>query len=243
MTIPTNLKPLPISKLSRQISDFTSEGAPPPGMVRGSVSPQHEIQAIGLDVAALSQKLVQVAVVVGSIRRESINLKLARAIEKLSPVEFLFMHADIATLPLYNQDDDDKDVDPVTRFKAVIASAQALLFVTPEYNRSVPGVLKNAIDHGSRPYGQSIWAGKPAAIIGTSIGVTGTAMAQQHLRNILAYLDVPVMGQPEGFMHAREGFIDENGDFGKSSGKFMAGWVDEFCKWVTSHVSVQHLTS
>jgi chromate reductase, NAD(P)H dehydrogenase (quinone) len=240
MSNPSNLKPLPTVNLSKQMSDFTSEGAPPPGMVSGSVLAQYELQDDTLDVVTEAKKSVQIAVIVGSIRRDSYNLKLAKAIEKIAPVEFLFMHVDIATLPQYNQDEDDKDDEFVARFKAVISSAQAILFVTPEYNRSIPGVLKNAIDHGSRPYGQGIWAGKPTAIIGASIGVTGTAMAQQHLRNILAYLDVPVMGQPEAFMHVREGFLDENGDFGKATGKFMANWVDEFSSWVTSHLSKKH---
>ncbi len=97
----------------------------------------------------------------------------------------------------------------VKRLKSEITNAHGLLFVTPEYNRSMPGVLKNAIDHASRPYGENAWAGKPAGVMGASIGAPGTAMAQQHLRNTLAYLDVPTLGQPEAFIHVKEGLFDE----------------------------------
>src|SRR3546814_4043710 len=99
--------------------------------------------------------------------------------------------------------------DLVKRLKAEISASQGLLFVTPEYNRSIPGVLKNAIDHASRPYGQSAWAGKPAGVIGVSVGAIGTALAQQHLRNILAYLDCPTLGQPEAFVQQKEGLVED----------------------------------
>src|SRR5689334_2880685 len=132
----------------------------------------------------------QIAVIVGSLRQDSFNRKLATALAKLVPPEFSFKQLQIGDLPLYNQDDDTHQADPVKRFRSEILAAQGLLFVTPEYNRSVPGVLKNAIDHGSRPYGQNAWARKPAGIIGASPGAAGTAMAQQHLRNILVAVDV-----------------------------------------------------
>ena len=135
----------------------------------------------------------QIAVVVGSLRRDSFNQKLANGIMKLAPPECSFKQSQIGDLPLYNQDDDDRPAEPVKRLKAEIAEAQGLLFVTPEYNRSMPGVLKNALDHASRPYGQNAWAGKPGGVIGASIGSIGTAVAQQHLRNSLAYLDVPTL--------------------------------------------------
>jgi chromate reductase, NAD(P)H dehydrogenase (quinone) len=241
MTTPSSAKPLPKNSLSKQKLDFTSEGAPPPGMVSGLLAANQEVPADLSRESDASPTPVRIAVIVGSLRRESYNLKLAKAIEKIAPSEFLFMHANIADLPLYNQDDDDKSAESVVRMKAVIASAQGLLFVTPEYNRSVPGVLKNAIDHCSRPYGQSVWSGKPAGIIGASVGVNGTSMAQQHLRNILAYLDVPLMCQPEAFMHAREGFFDESGEFGKSSAKFMATWVAQFCAWINSRTAAVSL--
>ena len=149
----------------------------------------------------------QIAVVVGSLRRDSHNRKLATAVAMLAPAGFTFKQVQIDDLPLYNQDDDGTPDAPVKRLKDEIKAAQGLLFVTPEYNRSIPGVLKNAIDHASRPYGQSVWQGKPAAVIGASVGAIGTALAQQHLRNILAYLDVPTLGQPEAFIHAKGGVV------------------------------------
>ena len=153
----------------------------------------------------------RIAVVVGSLRRDSFNRKLAGAIAKLAPPELSFEQLRIDDLPLYNQDDDAHQAESVKRLKAEIRAAHGLLFVTPEYNRSMPGVLKNAIDHASRPYGQNAWAGKPAGVLGASVGAIGTAVAQQHLRNVLAYLDVPTLGQPEAFIHAKEGFFDEAG--------------------------------
>lgn len=177
----------------------------------------------------------QIVVVVGSLRRDSFNRKLASAIIKLAPPEFSFKHLEIGDLPLYNQDDDGQPPASVKRLKAEIAAAQGLLFVTPEYNRSIPGVLKNAIDHASRPYGQSAWAGKPAGVIGVSVGATGTALAQQHLRNVLAYLDVPTLGQPEAFIHAKEGLFDSAGNIGPDSKAFLQSWMDRFADWVRQH--------
>ena len=110
-----------------------------------------------------------------------------------------------------------------------------MLFVTPEFNRSVPAVLKNAIDHGSRPYGQSVWTGKPAGILGTSMGNPATAMAQQHLRNVLSYLDVPVMRQPEAYVQMREGLFDGAGNIGPGSRQFLQNWMDQYVAWVKGH--------
>jgi len=177
----------------------------------------------------------QIAVVVGSLRRDSYNRRLATAVSRLAPSDFLFEEVEIGDLPLYNQDDDAAPADSVRRLKAEVAAAQGLLFVTPEYNRSLPGVLKNAIDHASRPYGQNAWAGKPAGVLGASVGAIGTAMAQQHLRNILAYLDVPTLGQPEAFIHAKEGLFDEAGNIGEGSRKFLQSWVDRYVAWVKKH--------
>jgi chromate reductase, NAD(P)H dehydrogenase (quinone) len=179
----------------------------------------------------------QIAVLVGSLRRDSFNRKLATAIAKLAPAEFSFKQVQIGDLPLYNQDDDANQADPVKRLKAEITAAQGLLFVTPEYNRSISGVLKNAIDHASRPYGQSAWAGKPAGVLGASIGAAGTCMAQQHLRNILACLDVPVLGQPEAFIHAKEGLFDQGGNIGPDSKAFLLGWMDRYVAWVKKHAA------
>jgi chromate reductase len=119
--------------------------------------------------------------------------------------------------------------------KAEIQKAQGLLFITPEYNRSIPGVLKNAIDNASRPYGQSAWAGKPAGVLGVSVGAIGTALAQQHLRNILAYLDVPTLGQPEAFMQAKDDLFASDGTIGEASKKFLQDWMDHYVAWIKKH--------
>ncbi len=177
----------------------------------------------------------QILVIVGSLRRDSFNRKLAQALVKLAPAGFDFTFAEIGDLPLYNQDDDDHPADAVKRLKAEVKAADGLLFVTPEYNRSVPGVLKNAIDHASRPYGQSAWKDKPAGVIGASIGAIGTAMAQQHLRNMLAYLDMPTLGQPEAFIHVKDGFFNDDGSIGEDSRKFLQEWMDAYVAWVKKH--------
>lgn len=177
----------------------------------------------------------KIAVFVGSLRKDSFNRKLANAIVKLAPPEFTFEQMRIDNLPLYNQDSDDHQADVVLDLKKAIKSAQGLLFVTPEYNRSVPGVLKNALDNASRPYGQSAWAGKPAGVLGASIGAIGTAMAQQHLRNILAYLDVPTLGQPEAFIFVKDGFFDEAGNTSEGTEKFLQTWMDRYVAWIIKH--------
>ena len=176
-----------------------------------------------------------IAVIVGSLRRDSFNRQLATALAKLAPKEFSFKQLQIGDLPLYNQDDDATPAAPVQRLKQEIVAARGLLFVTAEYNRSIPGILKNALDHGSRPYGQSVWAGKPAGVIGASIGAIGTAVAQQHLRNVLAYLDVPTLGQPEAFVHVKEGLFDTSGGIGADSRKFFQQWMDRYAAWVIAH--------
>ncbi len=177
----------------------------------------------------------QIAVIVGSLRKDSYNRKLAAALVKLAPAEFSFKRLEIGDLPLYNQDDDANQAPSVQRLKSEISASQGLLFVTPEYNRSIPGVLKNALDNASRPYGQSAWAGKPAGVIGTSVGAIGTAVAQQHLRTILAYLDVPTLGQPEAFIHAKEGLFDGAGNIGGGSKEFLQSWMDAYVAWVKKH--------
>jgi chromate reductase, NAD(P)H dehydrogenase (quinone) len=180
----------------------------------------------------------QIAVIVGSLRRDSVNRKLADAVVRLAPSEFTFKQLLIGDLPLYNQDDDAKPAAPVKRLKSEIYAAQGIVFVTPEYNRSVPGVMKNAIDAASRPYGQSAWAGKPAGILSASIGPIGAAMAQQHLRNMLAYLDVPTLGQPEVFMHIKEGFFDSSGNIADAdTRKFLQSWMDRYTAWVIKHAA------
>jgi chromate reductase, NAD(P)H dehydrogenase (quinone) len=178
-----------------------------------------------------------IAVIVGSLRQDSLNRKLATAIAKLAPAEFSFTQLEIGDLPLYNQDDDAAPAPSVTRLRTEIRAAKGLLFVTPEYNRSIPGVLKNALDHASRPYGQNAFAGKPSGVLGASVGAMGTAMAQQHLRNILSYLDAPAMSQPEAFIHAKDGLFDTNGNIGEGSLKFLQGWMDKYVTWVKKNAA------
>src|SRR5581483_6855243 len=180
----------------------------------------------------------RVGVVIGSLRRESYNRKLANAVKKLAPEDFSFHDLRIDDLPLYNQDDDGNQAEQVKRLKREITSADGLMFLTPEYNRSMPGVLKNAIDNASRPYGQSAWAGKPAGVMGGSIGAPGSAMAQQHLRNVLAYLDVPALGQPEVFVQVTDGMFDERGELTREDAKkFLRGWMDRYVNWLGQHSS------
>ncbi len=178
----------------------------------------------------------KIAVIVGSLRVLSFNRKLALAVMRLAPPECAFKMLQIGNLPLYNQDDDDNPAETVKQFKSDILACDGLLFVTPEYNRSIPGVLKNALDHASRPYGSNAWAGKPAGIIGISVGAAGTCMAQQHLRNMLAYLDVPALCQPEVFLHLKEGFFDADGNIGEGSRKFLQNWMDKYVAFVKHHV-------
>jgi chromate reductase len=176
-----------------------------------------------------------ILVLVGSLRRDSYNRKLANALAKLAPPEFSLHQAQIDDLPLYNQDDDANQAGPVKRLKDEIVAAKGVLFVTPEYNRSVPGVLKNAIDNASRPYGANSFAGKPAGVIGVSVGAIGTAIAQQHLRNILAYLDAPTLSQPEAFIQAKDGLFDADGEIGLASRQFAQAWMDRYVAWVKQH--------
>lgn len=179
----------------------------------------------------------RIGVVVGSLRKDSFNRALAGALTGLAPEGFSFEYLEIGDLPLYNQDHDGCQADSVKRLKNEIMAVAGLVFVTPEYNRSIPGVLKNALDHASRPYGQSAWAGKPAGILGVSVGTIGTAIAQQHLRTILAYLDMPTLGQPEVFLQAGAGLFDESGSVGAESRKFLHSWMDRYVAWVQRHAA------
>src|SRR4051812_12973257 len=177
--------------------------------------------------------LINVAVLVGSLRKESINLKLARAVERLASAELKFNHIQIGDLPLYTQEFDTEYPSVCQRLKREIEASDAVLFVTPEYNRSITGVLKNAIDIASRPWGTNSFAGKPGAVLGASPGSAGTAMAQQHLRNVLAYLDVPTLAQPEVFIQFKDGLIDSEGKIGNAdTQRFLQGFVDQYVAWV-----------
>ena len=180
----------------------------------------------------------QIGYVVGSLRKDSINRKLANALIKLGPPDFTFKELRIGDLPLYNQDDDKAQAPEVQRLKSELRAVDAVIFVTAEYNRSIPGVLKNAIDHASRPFGHSAWAGKPAGVIGASIGAISTAVAQLHLRTILAYLDMPTLAQPEAYIQIKDGFFDEAGNFANAeTRKFLHGWMDKYVAWVKKHTA------
>lgn len=175
----------------------------------------------------------QIGYVIGSLRKDSYNRRLAAALIRLGPPDFVFKELRIGDLPLYNQDDDRSQAPEVQRLKSELRAVDAVMFVTAEYNRSVPGVLKNAIDHASRPYGQSAWAGKPAGVVGASIGAIGTAVAQSHLRAILGYLDMPTLGQPEVYVQVQNGFFDEAGNVSSAeTRKFLHGWMDKYVAWV-----------
>jgi len=178
----------------------------------------------------------KIAVIVGSLRRESINRKLAQALAKLAGSRAQFTILKIDDVPLFNQDLEPNPPAAVTRLKAEIEAADGVLIVTPEYNRSIPGVLKNAIDWASRPYGKNSFNGKPTAAIGASGGAIGTAAAQQHLRSILAYLNVTLMGQPEGYISFKPGLIDDQHNVtDESVRKFLQTYVDAFAAWVERH--------
>ncbi|MHB1102770.1 MAG: NADPH-dependent FMN reductase [Devosia sp.] len=175
----------------------------------------------------------KVAVFVGSPHAESINLKFAKALAKLADSKLDFKFIEIADLPHY---DDALWANPpaaALRLKDEIAAADAVLFVTPEFNRSIPGILKNAIDWGSRPWGQSSWAGKPGSIIGTTPGATGTSAAQAHLRSIMVVLEVALMGQPEVYFQTTPGLIDEDFEItDQETRRFLEGYLSKFGTWI-----------
>jgi chromate reductase len=171
---------------------------------------------------------VNVAVIVGSNRRDSINRKLARALVRLADGKLAASFVQIDDLPLYNQDLESPLPASVARFKAAIEETAALLIVTPEHNRSIPAVLKNALDWGTRPYGRNSWAGKAVAIIGTSPGAIGTAISQQHLRQVLGNLGALVMGG-EAYVTFKPNLIDEtNAVTDSGTLRFLQSFIDQF---------------
>jgi chromate reductase len=175
----------------------------------------------------------KIAIVVGSNRKESINRRLAQGLTKLAPASLACEMMRIDDLPVFNQDHEQNPVEAVVRVKRQIAASAGVLFVTPEHNRSIPAVLKNALDWGGRPYGQNSWAGKPAALIGASIGTIGTAIAQQHLRSVLGYLDMPTLGQPEAYIHFTDDLIDSEGNIAvECITKFLQSFIDRYATWV-----------
>ena len=153
-----------------------------------------------------------VGIIIGSLARGSLNRKLAKALTRLGPETLSFREIGWGELPIYSYDY-DADYPPVARaFKAEIAAVDAVLFVTPEYNRSIPGGLKNAIDWASRPYGQNAFTRKPSAVIGTSPGKIGTAVGQQHLRSILGFCNSPQMNSPEAYIHFTPNLVTDEGE-------------------------------
>lgn len=176
---------------------------------------------------------IQVGLVIGSLRKDSFNRKMGLAMRHLLPARFVLDEIGIGDVPLFSQDLEASPPASVLELRKKIHEKQALIFITPEYNRSIPGVLKNALDWGSRPYGQNAWAGKPAAICGTSPGAVGTAIAQQHLRGILGYLDVPTQAQPEIFLQYKDGLIDADGRVPDDRTRaFLQKFADRYTQWV-----------
>lgn len=177
--------------------------------------------------------MTTVAIIVGSLRKDSINKHLAKALMRIGQDRFSFTLVDIADIPLYNGDLETNMPEAVTRMKEAVLAADAVLFVTPEYNRSFPGVLKNVIDWGSRPYGKNVWAGKPAALAGSSLGAAGTAVAQSHLRSVLVMLGMVLLGQPEVYIAHKQGVITQDGAVtDENTEKFLSGFLDRFAQWI-----------
>ena len=181
----------------------------------------------------MAQAPRKVAVLVGSLRKASLNRKMANALIAMAPPSLALEIVGIGAVMPYNQDDEANPPAPNAAFKQQIAAAEAFLFITPEYNRSVPGVLKNAIDVASRPYGQSAWAGKPGAVISVSPGAIGGALANHHLRQSLVFLDVPTMAQPEAYIGGADKLFAEDGSLANESTRgFMQKYLAAFEQWI-----------
>ena len=182
-------------------------------------------------------QVYSVAVLVGSLRKESINRKVAKALAALAPASLKLDIVEIGELALYNE---DIDIDPPAAYKAFrdqLRASDSVLFVTPEYNRSVPGVLKNAIDVGSRPYGQSVFSKKPGAVISVSPGAVGGFGANHHLRQSLVFLDVPCMQQPEAYVGGAATLFDEHGKLSEKTRPFLQSFIDSYAAWVERHLA------
>jgi chromate reductase len=174
-----------------------------------------------------------VAVIVGSLRAASINRRAARALEKLAPDTLAFHDIEIGGLPLYNEDLEREPPAAWAAFRQAVRACDAVLFVTPEYNRSVPGGLKNAIDVGSRPYGQSVWSKKPCAVVSVSPGAIGGFGANHHLRQSLVFLDMPVLQQPEAYVGGGGDLFTEDGEVtNERTRAFLAGLMTAFAAWI-----------
>jgi chromate reductase len=181
-------------------------------------------------------KVFNVAVLVGSLRRDSINRKVAHALMELAPASLNPALVEIGGLPLYNADEDTNPPAAWTEFRSRIKASDAVLFVTPEYNRSVPAPLKNAIDVGSRPYGQSAWSGKPGAVISASPGAIGGFGANHHLRQSLVFLNVPAMQQPEAYLGGADKLFDASGKLANDgTRKFLQQFMQAFADWIATN--------
>jgi chromate reductase len=175
----------------------------------------------------------KIAVFVGSLRKESFNRKMAEALIALAPEPLKLEIVEIGSLPLYNQDLDENPPPAWAEFRRRVAAFDGVLFVTPEYNRSIPAVLKNAIDVGSRPYGKSVWNGKPGAIMSVSPGALGGFGANHHLRQCLVFLNVPAMQQPEAYIGNAATLFDGNGNLiNDATREFLVKFLQAFDKWV-----------
>src|SRR5690554_3345476 len=177
-----------------------------------------------------------IAVIVGSLRKESFNLKTAKALIDLAPESLSLELLDIANLPMFNEDLEANPPKEWVKFREKIRAADGLLFLTPEYNRSIPGVLVNAIDVGSRPYGKNSWDGKPAAIVSVSIGPISGFGANHHLRQSLVFVNVPTMAQPEAYIGGATELFDDKGKLTNDSTKgFLQSYMDAFAKWIATN--------
>jgi chromate reductase len=175
----------------------------------------------------------KIGVIIGSLRKDSLNRKMAKVLMNLAPKSLNCEVIEIGDLPLYNQDFDDKPPAQWIAFRDKVKSCDGILFVTPEYNRSVPGVLKNAIDVGSRPYGSSVWSGKPTAIMSVSPSAIGGFGANNHLRQSMVFLDMPCMQQPEAYIGQAANLFDTNGEINnEDTRKFLTKFIDTFSAWV-----------
>jgi chromate reductase len=177
----------------------------------------------------------KIAVLVGSLRKASFNRKLAMALKQIAPATLQLNIVEIGELPLFNQDLEPTPPAPWVTFRETILGADGVLFITPEYNRSVPGVLKNAIDVGSRPYGQSVWNGKPGGIISVAPGALGAFGANHHLRQSLVFLNVPALQQPEAYLGGAEKLFEEDGGLVPSTREFMAKYLQAYERWVETN--------
>jgi len=184
----------------------------------------------------MTQKMI--AVLVGSLRKESFNRKMARALTALAPESLKLEIIEIGGLPLYNEDLEDNPPASWREFRERLIKFDGVLFVTPEYNRSVPGVLKNAIDVGSRPYGKSVWGGKPGAVMSVSPGAIGGFGANHHLRQSMVFLNVPTMQQPEAYIGNAANLFNEYGNLANESiREFVSNYIHAFAAWVEVNMS------